>query len=135
MEAWRAVVERLRLSRPSVASAFELAIPLEVGPQRVVIGFDAGSEFASTRANDPEALEVLTREARAYFGVPTQVVIDAVTKAASSGARSVASVDAEQRALALADARTVVQTHPVVEEAIRVFGARVVEVKLPTGDG
>jgi DNA polymerase III subunit gamma/tau len=134
MDAWRAVLERLRATRPALASVFEHAMPLEIGAARVVVGFEPNAGFAAARASDPEAIELLTREARAHFGAPTVVTIDASARS-TNGLRSVASVDAEHRAAELARARGAVQRHPLVEEAIRLFGARLQDVRLPNGDG
>jgi DNA polymerase III subunit gamma/tau len=134
MDAWRAVLERVRATRPALASVFEHAMPVEIGAARLVVGFEPHAGFAAARAGDPEAIEVLTREARAHFGAPTVVTIEAAASS-TNGLRSVASVDAEQRAAELARARGAVQRHPLVEEAIRLFGARLQDVRLPSGDG
>jgi hypothetical protein len=75
----------------------------------------------------------LTREVRAHFGGPTQVALDLSAKPSSS-ARTVASVDAERRSAELARARARVEQHPVVREAVRLFGAQVRDVKLPNDE-
>ncbi len=134
MDAWRTILERVRSARPGVASALEHAIPLEISAARVAVGFEPAAGFVAGRASDSEALEVLTREARAHFGPATQVVIDAAAKS-SNGARTIAAVDAERRSAELSQARAAIQTHPLVEEAIRLFGAKVLDVKLPGADG
>jgi hypothetical protein len=54
------------------------------------------------------------------------------------GVRTVASLDAEKaekRSAELAKARAAVENHPVVQEIVRLFGAQVREVKLPSLDG
>jgi hypothetical protein len=112
----------------------EHAIPIEVRAARVVIGFEPSAAFLAERASERDALDVLIREVHARFGDATQVVIDTSAKA-TSGVRSLASVDAEHRSVELARARAAIQTHPLVEEAIRLFGAKIQEVKLPNGEG
>jgi DNA polymerase III subunit gamma/tau len=134
MDAWRTILERVRSARPGVASALEHAIPVEISAARVVVGFEQAAGFVAGRATDTEALEVLTREARAHFGPATQVAIDASAKS-SNGARTIAAVDAERRSVEISQARAAIQTHPLVEEAIRLFGAKVLGVKLPGADG
>jgi DNA polymerase-3 subunit gamma/tau len=134
-DAWRAILERVRAARPAIASVLEHAIPLEIGASQVIIGFEANAGFLSARASEREAIDVLTRETRAHFGAPTHVAIDASGKKATNGVRTVASVDAERRSAEVALARAAVQAHPVVEEAIRLFGAKLQDVKLPSGDG
>jgi DNA polymerase-3 subunit gamma/tau len=132
---WRAILERVRATRPDVASTLEHAVPIEVGAARVVVGFGASAGFLAARATGPEALDVLTREVRAHFGAPTLVEISASAAKSANGARTVASIDAERRASEIARAQAAVQGHPVVEEAIRIFGAKLQDVKLPNADG
>jgi len=134
IDGWRAILERVRTARPAIASVFEHAIPIEVGSARVVVGFEPNAGFLAARASDPEAIDILTREARAHFGAATLVVIDASAKS-PNGARTIASVDAERRSTEESVARAAIQAHPLVEEAIRLFGARVHDVKLPSSDG
>jgi DNA polymerase-3 subunit gamma/tau len=134
MEMWRAVLERVRNARPAIASTLEHAIPVEISAARVVIGFESSAGFLAARASDPEVLDVLTREARAHFGAATHVAIDVSAKG-SAGVRTIASVDAERRSVELSQARAAIQSHPLVEEAIRLFGAKVQDVKLPGSDG
>jgi DNA polymerase-3 subunit gamma/tau len=133
IDTWRAILDRLRSSRPALASTFDHAIPLEIGPARVVVGFEPSAAFLAARASEPEALEALTREVRAHFGAPTQVALDLSAKA--GGARTIATLDAEKRSAELAKARKTVENHPVVQEIVRVFGAQVRDVKLPSSDG
>ncbi len=134
LAAWRVILERLRQSRPALASVFEHGIPIEIGAARVLVGFEPGAAFLSARASEPEALEALTREIRGHFGVPTHVALDLSAKQAN-GLRTVAAINAEARAVELANARAAVEGHPLVQEAMRLFGAQVREVKLPGGDG
>jgi hypothetical protein len=49
-------------------------------------------------------------------------------------ARTVASADADQRAAELAKARAAIEGHAVVQEALRIFGAKIRDVKLPNGE-
>jgi DNA polymerase-3 subunit gamma/tau len=134
LRAWHAVVTRLRETQAPFASFFEHALPLEITPSRVVVGFEGSAAFQAGRAAEPEAMEALTRAVRAHFGAPTQVVLEAAAKA-SPGLRTLASLEAERRVADLAAARAAVEAHPLVREAIRVFGAEVCDVKLPGADG
>jgi DNA polymerase-3 subunit gamma/tau len=130
---WQAVVERLRATHAALASVFEHALPVEVSPERVILTFDA-ARFVVERAGEPEALRVLTEVVRKHFGAPTSVIIDTSAKA-GAGVRTVATIESERREGELAKARAAVEEHPLVREAVRVFGAQVREVKLPSGDG
>jgi DNA polymerase III subunit gamma/tau len=129
---WRNLVEALRATSPAHASIFEHALPIEVGPSRVVLTFESG-KFVADRASDPEALGAFTEVVRSHFGAPTAVVIDTSAKA-EPGVRSVAAVEKERRDGELAKARAAVEEHPLVREASRLFGAQVRDVKLPNTD-
>jgi hypothetical protein len=100
----------------------------------LVVGFDPTATFLAARATEPEALEALTREVRAHYAAPTEVVVVRSTKE-TGGVKTVAALDAERRAAEVAGARAAVQGHPLVQEALRIFGAQLREVKLPRGEG
>jgi DNA polymerase-3 subunit gamma/tau len=134
IDPWRSIIERLRVARPALASIFEHAMPIDVRPERIVIGFEAGAGFLADRAGEPDALEQLTAAVRAHFGVPTQVELRTSTEA-QNGVRTVAAVDAELRNAEIERARAAIEAHPLVQDAIRLFGAQVRDVKLPSGDG
>jgi DNA polymerase-3 subunit gamma/tau len=134
LDVWRAVLDRVRAVRPDRASIFEHAVVAELGPARVAIGFEPSQAFLAARASDPEALETLTAAARAHFGTATHVEIDTAAKP-GSGSRTVASLDAAQREADLRSARSAIESHPLVKEVIRLFDARIRDVKLPSTDG
>jgi DNA polymerase-3 subunit gamma/tau len=133
LDVWRAILDRVHAVRPALASVLQHAIPMELTRVRTVVGFESGAGFFAARASEPDALEILTREVRAHFGAPTQVVLD-VSATPTSGLRTVASIDAERRSEELAKARAAVENHPLVQQAVRLFGATVRDVKLPSGE-
>jgi len=133
VEPWRAIVERVRVARPPLASVLEHATPIEIGAGRVIIAFDPSAAFLATRAGEPEALALLTRAAQDHFGTPIVVELQSSTR--PEGARTVAAIDADQRAAEISRARAAVEGHPIVQEAIRLFGAQLRDVRLPAGDG
>ncbi len=134
LEAWYAILATLRASKAAFASFLEYALPLEITPARVTVGFGPDAAFQAARVSEPEALEAFTRAVRAHFGAPTQVVLEVAAKAAP-GVRTVASIEAEKRLAEIARAKAAVEAHPLVQEAIRVFGAQLRDVRLPGGDG
>jgi DNA polymerase-3 subunit gamma/tau len=130
LATWRAVLRRIAEVRPALGSIFEHATVIELTKERATLGFETLS-FAGAQAKEPEALETLTREVRAHFGHATQVVIDLTTaRAPVSHTATVASIDAARRREAADRARAVAQAHPLVVEAIRLFGAEVREVRI-----
>ena len=136
-DPWRAILDRIRTARPALASVLEHAVPLHVTPVQVTIGLDPGT-FLLARASERESFDLLTREVRAHFGAPTRVTIDSARLAGPAAAGTpltIASVDAERRTAERARMRSLIQTHPIVEEAVRLFGAKLQDVRLPTDDG
>ncbi len=129
LTTWRALLERVRATRPDVASTLDLAAPLVVAHDRITLGFEPES-FEDARREDTEAKTVLTEIAQAYFGAPTVVTLE--VSARGSRLASVASIDAAKKRQALIEARTAVEKHPLVQAAIAVFEAELKDIRLPT---
>jgi len=132
IELWRSILARIRNVRPAVAATLELAAPKVVTPEKIVLGFEPGS-FEDGRAEESDARTVLAEEAKAIFGVAPAVTFDV----AAHGARgsSVASLDAAKRKAALAEARALVERHPLVQKAIAIFDAELRDIRIPGGQG
>jgi DNA polymerase-3 subunit gamma/tau len=133
LEAWRAILDRIRAIRAPLASILEHAVPLDVRAERVTLGYPQDS-ILGAQAAEAEALDLLRKEARAHFGgAPTQVALD-VSHKPVQGAVTVAALDAEKRRLATAEARAAVESHPLVRFAVEELGAELREVRLPGSD-
>ena len=128
-DAWRAILERVGIARPSLFAVLHHAVPVQVNAENVVLAYDAQDLLAS-QATDAEALDLLTREVRAHFGTATNVALDLSTRSLA-GMTTVAREEAGKKKLELAAARELVQNHPLVREAISLFGAELREVRLP----
>jgi DNA polymerase-3 subunit gamma/tau len=129
LEAWRAILGRLAEKKAFLASVFERAVPTSVSREKLVLGFHPES-FEASQASDPEALDTLRREAIAHFGGTPEVALDLSTR--HRGDRgTVAALDAQKRREEIAAARAAVAQHPMVQQAITLFGAELKEIKLP----
>ena len=133
LAAWRRVLARIAGANPGLASIYEHAVPVEVSAARLHVGYDETS-FLGGQASDAENLEVLRREARAELGPAVVVSVD-LALGDGERHRTVASMDAEVRRKELAEARRAVETHPLVAEAVALFGAEIRDVKLPPREG
>jgi DNA polymerase-3 subunit gamma/tau len=122
LEAWRKIIDRLRPINPGLASVFGRATLLRVTPLEVRVGFSAADAFLAEQANDAASLELLTREVRAHFGALTSGSLEL---AAATGATSLADVELAEDVARIASAKAKVLAHPVIAEAIRVFGGDV----------
>ena len=119
----------MRAVKGHVAAVFEHGVPLEVTPQRVLVGYQTGS-FEGAQASEPEAMGLLQREARAHFGADTKVALDLSARAGTT----VAALDAAQRKADLAKAQAAAEGHPLVRRAIALFGAELKDIRLPESD-
>jgi DNA polymerase III subunit gamma/tau len=136
VDGWRAILERVRAVRPPLASVLEHAVPLEVTAARVRLGFSEADAFQAEAAKEPEALELLTREVRGFFVAPTEVALELTHKPANGAAQgkapaSVFAIESEKKRADQAAARAAVAGHPLVEEALRLFGAELKDIRLP----
>jgi DNA polymerase-3 subunit gamma/tau len=134
VETWRALLARIKQTKPAVAATLELAAPNMVTRDRIILGFEPGS-FEDGRAAESDARTILTQTAHAFFGgmAPPEVVFD-MSAHGSKGA-SVASLDAAKRKAALLEARALVSSHPLVQKAIALFDAELKDIRLPGGAG
>jgi hypothetical protein len=128
IKTWRVLVDRVRAVSPPVAAMLDLAVPIAVDPERVVVGIEDDS-FENVRAEQTDARAVLTAEARAHFGTSTEVVFKRTDR--GSKVASIAYLDAAKKKQAMIEARAAVERHELVQHAIRVFGAELKDVKLP----
>ena len=128
IELWRSILARIRNVHPAVAATLELAAPKVVTPEKIVLGFEPGS-FEDGRAEESDARALLTKEAKAIFGVAPAVTFDVATHGARGS--SVASLDAAKRKAALAEARALVERHPLVQKAIAIFDAELKDIRIP----
>ncbi len=129
LDEWRAILARVRAVKGHVAAVFEHGVPLEVTPQRVLVGYLTGS-FEGAQASEPEAMDLLQREARAHFSAETKVALDLSSRAGTT----VAALDAAQRKADLAKAQAAAQEHPLVQKAIALFSAELKDIRLPDSD-
>jgi DNA polymerase-3 subunit gamma/tau len=127
LDAWRAVLARVRAERPPLASILEHASPIAVSAERVVLGYEQGS-FLAAQATESSHVELLTRHVREYFGTTTPVAFD--LSASSKANPSVASLDIEERRVRLEQARRAVAEHPLVRAAIDILGAELKDVRV-----
>ena len=109
------------------------ARPRSVEPGKLVVVFEPGSFFAD-QVKAKRNRRDLDKFAAAFFGQPTQVQVEELAEPAAA-----AGPDAPPPSLAEAREQAARQTedqlkrqaleHPMVQEAIRVFGAEVETVK------
>ena len=128
-ETWRAIIARIKPHRPSVAASLELAVPVVVTKERLVVAFEHDS-FEDARAEQTAAQEVLTEHARAHFNAPTTITFEIAAAGAKTTA-SVAYLDQAKRKQREAEARAAVANNELVKKVISLFDAELRDVKIP----
>ena len=129
IKTWRLILDRVRKVSPPVAATLDLAIPVTVTRDRLVVGVEDES-FEDMRAEQIDARAVLITEVHAHFGTSTEVVFERAVRGAKT-VGSIAYLDMAKRKQALVEARHAVELHPLVQHAIRVFDGELRDVKLP----
>lgn len=126
---WRALLERVRKTSPAIAATLELAAPLTVNRDALVLAFERES-FEDGRAGEQDAHAVLLAEAQAHFGAATKVTFQVAARGTSKGA-SVAYLDKAKKKQAMIDARLAIENHELVRAAKTIFDAELRDVRLP----
>ncbi|QOX77594.1 DNA polymerase III subunit gamma/tau [Trichlorobacter lovleyi] len=126
---WERFVAFCLEQKPALGALLEHGSPLAYAPDRLEIGFPEGSYFLNS-LQDPDNKQAVDALAAQYMHQPTVVKI--VSIAAVADGNSPCSLaekkkhDEEQRRESI---RREVTEHPVVQEALRVLGGEIVEIK------
>jgi len=106
----------------------EHAVPLEVRPDSLRLAIEEGSFYAE-RARDEQALDLLTRVVRDYFGSSTQVSFSLQDASATNG-NTIYDKDEASRIAREQEARAKLERHKLVRAAVDSLGAKIQRIKL-----
>lgn len=116
LEMWSRVLEVLCEAQPALGAVLEHAVPLEVGPERFVLGFTEGS-FHGRQAASALTRQALTDAAERMLGSRPQVEV----RFGTWSQPSLASQETARRQKARDDMRDAALNHPRVKDAMDVF--------------
>ena len=116
---WVEIVRRLRDSRPALAALLEHAAPVEIGPERIVIAFPAGS-FHARQAAASEARQAAVVVAEKVLGQQPSFEIRTTAEIADPGT-SVNQLEAKEREQRRQQQVERALSHPRVVEALKIF--------------
>ncbi|MBW1808153.1 MAG: DNA polymerase III subunit gamma/tau [Deltaproteobacteria bacterium] len=124
-EGWEKLVALVSKRRPSLGSVLNHACPLELSAQKVRISLQPGSFFADQMktSRNMQELEGFCRE---LFGQDTQLVVE--DRQAEDGVTLAQSWEQDKQD-AEDQMRSQALSHPMVKEAIKIFGAEVDTIK------
>jgi DNA polymerase-3 subunit gamma/tau len=126
---WERFVTFCLGQKPALGALLEHGSPLTYAPDRIEIGFPEGSYYL-TSLQDPDNKKAVDALAAQYMHQPTVVKVVSIA-AAGDGASPCSLVekkkhDEEQRRDSI---QREVKEHPVVQEALRLLGGEIVEIK------
>jgi DNA polymerase-3 subunit gamma/tau len=125
---WEHFVERMAATHPSIASFLERGRLVEVAHDEVVLGYAKTESVARAMMEKEDNLRVLRSVVEELAGRPVTVCIAELTDSAPAGPTM-----AEARAARRREETTLLfertRAHPLVKEALALFGTDVLEVR------
>jgi DNA polymerase-3 subunit gamma/tau len=128
---WEAILEEIAASLPNIAPFLETGRYLGVKDGAVTIGFAKHNHLARTRLEKEEHLRALARLCEQQVGRPVRIRIVELSEADPLGptmAQVRTAKEQDQRLVLFERARA----HPVVKQAMEIFGAELADVRLIT---
>ncbi|MCP9464967.1 MAG: DNA polymerase III subunit gamma/tau [Nitrospira sp.] len=128
---WEAIQEEIAASLPNIAPFLETGRYLGVKDGAVTIGFAKHNHLARTRLEKEEHLRALARLCEQQVGRPVRIRIVELSEADPPGptmAQVRTAKEQDQRLVLFERARA----HPVVKQAMEIFGAELADVRLIT---
>jgi DNA polymerase-3 subunit gamma/tau len=118
-DAWAKIVADIRDHKPAFGAVLEHAVPVEAGPDRLVLSFAEGT-FYGRQANTPEAQAILGTSAERCLGKAPVVEIR-FHREPPPALKSVADIEKARVDEAREETRRRAMNHPRVIEALQVF--------------
>jgi DNA polymerase-3 subunit gamma/tau len=130
-DLWPDFVASVRSSKPLLAVVLEKARPFRVDAAVIEIGYAAGA-FELSRLREGSVLNDLRGLAASFFGQQPEVVVREVrpNDAVAPSLQEKKTHDEQERTRVLREAAT---QHPVINEALKIFGGELREVREPDG--
>ena len=119
----------MRERRQRTAPVLERAHIIEIGPDKLALGFETRSFEAGQIASDPTTLELCTEIAHEVLG--PEVLVEFSEVAPGTGSVTLSRLYGEVRRARRAAHEESVRTHPLVTAAFELLGAELRDIKLP----
>ncbi|HZS11703.1 MAG TPA: DNA polymerase III subunit gamma/tau [Nitrospirales bacterium] len=127
---WEKVVERIEQQYPNIAPFLAMGRMTSVEGDRFLVAYPPTASVAATRIQTDDAQRAVADASVALLGRPMRIQVIELSGAQSAGP-TVAQLRAEKER---AQKQTLLQqtkSHPLVKQAVDVFGGDVVEVRSP----
>lgn len=125
LEQWAALLQPMREARADLAAVLNHAMLLELGPERIRLGFDRQTVFRG-RADSEESKQAILTFGEALFGRAPELQFE--FDQPDQSLHTVATLEAERRERERLQAIDRAKNHPLVKAAERLLGARVKRV-------
>lgn len=135
VERWRRVVDAIRLGNPKLGAFLDHAEVYSVGGDEIRLGIDKNSMFHGEVTSPATRAEIADAAERVFGQRPAVVFESSKHDSLSPSSETVFARDKEARARKEREDIERARAHPVVLEAVRIFGARVKNIELPKSDG
>jgi DNA polymerase-3 subunit gamma/tau len=126
--SWERFVSFANERDPALGSVLEHGSPLRQEPGMMEIGFPAGSYYLAS-IQDADSIAEIRGLVRELTGQETTVRVQSIAREAATAPPSLAEkkkVDREQRR---EEMKREVNEHPVIREALRIFGGTITEIR------
>jgi hypothetical protein len=120
MALWEPIVAALGGTRPALGAVLAHAVPRAVSPERVVLSFARGSFYAKQADTDAARGAVADIVERRLGARPKVEIVE--TDAAAAAEPTLAKIEDERARARLEATKRKALNHPVVVEALAVFG-------------
>jgi DNA polymerase-3 subunit gamma/tau len=125
---WERFVAFVLEKDPALGSVLEHGSPLKQEPGSMEIGFPAGSYFL-TSAQDSDSIAEIQELAKVFSGQDTVVRITSIAAETGEAPLSLVEKKKSEHEQRVEDLRREVTGHPVINEALRVFGGTITDIR------
>ncbi|MDA8429925.1 MAG: DNA polymerase III subunit gamma/tau [Geobacteraceae bacterium] len=125
---WERFVAFTVEKRPAIGSVLEHGSPLKLEPGLMEIGFPSGSYYL-TSAQDADSVKEIQALALEFSGSATTVKIRSITPETGDSPLSLAEKKKSDLDLRLKTLKQEVAEHPVINEALRLFGGTITDIR------
>jgi DNA polymerase-3 subunit gamma/tau len=125
---WERIVAYCVEKRPAIGSVLEHGSPLKLEPGLLEIGFPSDSYYLIS-AQDADSIKEIQELVQEFCGIATVVKIKPIIPETGNSPLSLAEKKKSDQQQRIDTLKQEVATHPVINEALRLFGGTITEIR------